>query len=101
MKTLEELIEEIGNAGFWINNLFQLEDSSWRANIKTMTPIGTRYFEFANGATAREALELAHAVALGTAGELVKPKAQGNSHLRSRAKVKSKLDLDLSEILDI
>lgn len=56
---LEKLISEINEQGFWINNLCQNSEGVWRANLVKHTPSGLSYWEFANGASAEEALSLA------------------------------------------
>ena len=52
--TLETVLAEILERGWLVNNLFQLSDGSWQANLRTNL-LAT---EFANGATPLEALAL-------------------------------------------
>lgn len=52
--TLDLLLTEIAEAGFLVNNLFQRDDGSWQANLRTTT----HHCEFAIGSTATEALSL-------------------------------------------
>lgn len=49
---VDELIAEINNRGLRINNLAQLEDGRWQANITD----GERFWEFGRGDTAEKAL---------------------------------------------
>lgn len=53
--TLEELIQEVTRQGLRINNLFQLDNGRWQANVTD----GTKYWEFGRGDTAIAALEAA------------------------------------------
>jgi hypothetical protein len=50
--TIEELIQEVANRNLRLNNLFQLDNGRWQANITD----GSRFWEFGKGATAGEAL---------------------------------------------
>ena len=52
--TLETVLAEILDRGWLVNNLFQLSDGSWQANLRTNL-LAT---EFAYGATPLEALAL-------------------------------------------
>lgn len=49
---VDELIAEINGRGLRINNLAQLEDGRWQANITD----GERFWEFGRGNTAAAAL---------------------------------------------
>lgn len=50
--TLDDLIVEVNSKSLRINNLFQLHDGRWQANITD----GERFWEFGRGDTAVEAL---------------------------------------------
>ena len=50
--TVDELIVEVSRRGLRINNLFQLDDGRWQANITD----GVRYWEFGKGETPTAAL---------------------------------------------
>lgn len=53
--TVDDLIVEVANRHLRLNNLFQLEDGRWQANITD----GERFWEFGRGDTAVEALRAA------------------------------------------
>ena len=57
--TIDDLVFEIQLEGLSVNNLFQLEDGSWRANLRGWpNEKHTEYFhEFATGPGPTEALE--------------------------------------------
>lgn len=50
--TLEDLIAEVSRRKLRLNNLFQLDDGRWQANITD----GQRFWEFGRGDNAMEAL---------------------------------------------
>jgi hypothetical protein len=50
---LSALAKRVNEAGFRVNNLFQLDDGQWRANLTD----GRRYWGFGTGTTGQEALE--------------------------------------------
>jgi len=52
--TLEELIAYCEDEGFRLNNLFQLDDGSWQANLRSDDE--NTFHEFGQGPTHREAL---------------------------------------------
>lgn len=52
--TLESLLTEIAEAGFLVNNLFQREDHSWQANLRS----ADGHTAFAYGHSALDALAL-------------------------------------------
>lgn len=52
---LDELILEVNNQGLRINNLFQLHDLRWQANLTD----GERFWEFGRGESALQALQAA------------------------------------------
>lgn len=56
---LEELITLLNSEGYWINNLAQDTSGAWKANIVMHTPTGLKYWEFAYGTSALEALTIA------------------------------------------
>lgn len=64
--TVDELIAEVNNRHLRLNNLFQLENGRWQANITD----GARFWEFGRGDTAVEALLAALHVAATTEPEL-------------------------------
>lgn len=53
--TVDELIQEVNNQGLRLNNLFQLDNGRWQANVTD----GKRYWEFGRADTAAKALEIA------------------------------------------
>jgi hypothetical protein len=55
MSTVDDLIVEVAKRGLRLNNLFQLHDGRWQANITD----GERFWEFGRGDTAIEALQAA------------------------------------------
>lgn len=58
-RRLEDLFLEVTDAGWLVNNCFQLKDRSWRVNLRRIVeaPNGTvtHYYEYAEGYTAVEA----------------------------------------------
>jgi hypothetical protein len=54
--TLENLLIEIAERGWFVNNLFQISDGSWQANLRTLDD---RFTDFGRGDTPAEALSLA------------------------------------------
>ena len=52
---MEEIIKLINAQGFYINNLFQVDAEFWRCNLREGD--NGSFFSFANGKTAKEALE--------------------------------------------
>lgn len=52
MMTVDDLIAEVARRKLMLNNLFQLHDGRWQANITD----GERFWEFGRGDTAIEAL---------------------------------------------
>lgn len=52
-KTIEAALAAIAAKGYALHNLFQLEDRSWRANIRD---VSDHYYEFGDGATPTAAL---------------------------------------------
>jgi len=53
--TLEQLISQVHVRHLRVNNLFQLDERRWRANVTD----GIRYWEFGEGDTPEEALSAA------------------------------------------
>jgi len=56
---LDALLGYANEMGLLVNNLFQLDDGSWRANLRTPEPIsdkGEFFFEFGNGDTPQAAM---------------------------------------------
>jgi hypothetical protein len=51
-QTLEDLLAIVANDGLQVNNLFQIEDGSWQANVRRSLV----FHEFGRGATACDAL---------------------------------------------
>lgn len=55
---IQSLLEEIAAAGYLFNNCYQLEDGSWRINLRRPDPDGGDWFtDWANEATFDLALE--------------------------------------------
>ncbi len=60
--SVDNLLREIAASGFLLNNLFQLTDETWRANLRkrgvARTPgaLGDWQHEYCDGATREEAL---------------------------------------------
>lgn len=50
--SIEELFAEIGEMGWLVNNLYQLDDGSWRANIRR----GQWFTQFGKGDSPMEAM---------------------------------------------
>ena len=50
---MEDIIELINSEGFRINNLFQLDETYWRCNLRDNSG---GFFEFGVGKTPKEAL---------------------------------------------
>jgi hypothetical protein len=62
-RTLDSMVAEIAERGWSINNLFQLQDGMWRANLRVTTEdrdqVRTIFHEFADANTAQDALAAA------------------------------------------
>jgi len=56
--TLDVLVDYVRDKGFQINNLFELDDGRWQANLRcTERDTGKeKFYEFGHGATHKEAL---------------------------------------------
>ena len=57
--TLDQLVKEVQEQGFLINNLFQLEDGSWRCSLLQLLksqPISKGFYEYGDGSTPEDAL---------------------------------------------
>ena len=60
MTKLEDIIHDANDAGFYINNLFQLDNGTWQANLRTIKRNGNiPGFHFAYGKGPRTALRKA------------------------------------------
>ena len=59
MASLENLIREARDEGFYINNLFQHDNGSWQANLRTIKPDSGPSLHFAYGKGPRAALRKA------------------------------------------
>ncbi len=59
MAKLEDLIHEANDTGFYINNLFQLDNGTWQANLRTIKRDNGPGFHFAYGKGPRTALRKA------------------------------------------
>jgi hypothetical protein len=71
--TVDDLILEITRRGLRLNNLFQLHDGRWQANLTD----GVQFWQFGRGSTAVEALQAALKISATTKPELgVRPKAE-------------------------
>ena len=86
--TFEEIQKRLASEGFWVNNLCQVEDGSWRASLLKHTPNGTRLYSFGVGAEAPDALRAALAVSLVETGKL-SPKRPLKNHAKG-----STIDVD-------
>lgn len=64
--TVDELIAEVNRMSLRLNNLFQLHDGRWQANITD----GVKFWEFGRGDTAVAALYAALHIARTTTPEL-------------------------------
>ena len=53
---METVIKELNARGFRVNNLFQLDETYWRCNLRG---IEETFFDFAEGKTPQEALQKA------------------------------------------
>lgn len=53
--SIETLLTEISERGWRVNNLFQLDNGDWQANLRT----DSHYTQFGRGRTPSEALSLA------------------------------------------
>lgn len=53
--TLSDLFDEVRDRGWLVSNLFQLDDGTWQANLRTIT----HHTEFGRGPTPELALSLA------------------------------------------
>lgn len=53
--TIEDLLAEIAERNWLLNNLFQLSDGSWQANLRS----DTHYTDWGRGSTPQEALSRA------------------------------------------
>lgn len=52
--SIESAISEINDAGFELNNLFQIDRDFWRCNLRSSTE--KTFFDFGQGKTPEEAL---------------------------------------------
>lgn len=57
---MTNLLSDIASRGWLVSNLFQLDDLSWRANLRRPGLDGDWYCDFGNGSTIFEALEAAY-----------------------------------------
>jgi hypothetical protein len=64
--TVDELIAEVNKRGLRLNNLFQLHDQRWQANITD----GEMFWKFGRGDTAIEALQAALQISATTSPNL-------------------------------
>lgn len=64
--TLEELISEVNGRGLRLNNLYQLSDGRWQANVTD----GEKFWDFGRGDTAVQALQAALHISTTTTPEL-------------------------------
>lgn len=71
--TLEALIADIAAKGFKVTNLFELDKGDWQANLRTGPGFLCKFYEFAVGATAQEALASALKKAEGQGQRLKQP----------------------------
>lgn len=65
MPSLPDLLDEISARGWLVNNLFQLDDGTWQANLRTATHVTV--FAYATGPR----LALAYAIDLIESAELL------------------------------
>lgn len=71
--SVDELLIEVSRRGLRLNNLFQLHDGRWQANVTD----GEKYWEFGRANTAIMALQAALHIAATTEGGFgVKPKPE-------------------------
>lgn len=69
---VDELLAQCASRGLLVNNLFQLDSGHWQANLRCAAGA----FEWAQGASAGQALAAALAVAAGGPEPFYKPPAQ-------------------------
>lgn len=55
METIDDLIAEVNRRGLYLNNLNQIHDGSWQANVTDRE----RFWEFGKGDTPNEAIKAA------------------------------------------
>lgn len=55
----DELVAFVGEQGYLVNNLLQLDNGVWRCNLRKELDNGALFFEFGEGTTLRKAIFVA------------------------------------------
>ncbi len=82
--SLTEILEEVADRGYWVNNLYQHDDTTWCCSLRKLTTRGTFYYNYALGETPGEAVALALQKSADEQGEPPLRKDWENQHWARR-----------------